>query len=199
MMMAWPTIRPPDRGGEPSPPSTRPESWPSTTPWRQARPSEGRCCGGRGCTPPTSPSGARPVTPPAWRRWPRAAARPSAPPSRSRWRSCAAATPASRRSWPAPAWPWRSRESARALGAALRERGLRPEVEAVIDEHFDELVAVTSTKTACALLGASRATRYRRRQPPVLGPPPPRPSPPNRLSEAERQHVLTLLRSPEYC
>jgi putative transposase len=69
----------------------------------------------------------------------------------------------------------------------------------VIDEHFDELVAVTSTREACALLGASRATRYRRRRPPVAGPPAPRPTPPNALGEAERQHVLSLLRSPEYC
>ncbi len=69
----------------------------------------------------------------------------------------------------------------------------------MIDEHFDELEAVTSTKAACALLGASRATRYRRRRPPVGGPPAPRPAPPNRLSEAERQHVLSVLRSEEYC
>jgi putative transposase len=40
---------------------------------------------------------------------------------------------------------------------------------------------------------------YRRRQDPVLGPPPPRPAPPNKLTEAERQHVLSVLRSPEYC
>jgi putative transposase len=69
----------------------------------------------------------------------------------------------------------------------------------VIDEHFDDLEAVTSTKQACALLGASRATRYRRRQPPVAGPPAPRPAPPNKLTEAERQHVLSVLRSEEYC
>jgi putative transposase len=69
----------------------------------------------------------------------------------------------------------------------------------VIDEHFDDLEAVTSTKQACGLLGASRATRYRRRRPPVAGPPAPRPAPPNALSEAERQHVLTVLRSEEYC
>ena len=43
--------------------------------------------------------------------------------------------------------------------------------------------------------GASRATRYRRRRPPVQGPPAPRPAPPNKLTEAERQHVLTVLRS----
>jgi putative transposase len=69
----------------------------------------------------------------------------------------------------------------------------------VIDEHFGDLEAVTSTKQACALLGASRATRYRRRRPPVAGPPAPRPAPPNALTEAERQHVLSLLRSEEYC
>jgi putative transposase len=69
----------------------------------------------------------------------------------------------------------------------------------VIDEHFAELEAVTNTKTACALLGASRATRYRRRRPPVAGLRAPRPTPPNALSEAERQHVLALLRSPAYC
>jgi putative transposase len=69
----------------------------------------------------------------------------------------------------------------------------------VTDEHFADLEAVTSTKQACELLGASRATRYRRRRPPVLGPPPPRPAPPNALSEAERQQVLDVLRSEEYC
>ena len=87
-----------------------------------------------------------------------------------------------------------------ALGNALRERGLRPEVEAVIDEHLDDLEAATSTKRACALLGAvagdpatgavtrpSRGRRRRGRQPP------------NKLTEAERQHVLSVLRSPEYC
>ncbi len=69
----------------------------------------------------------------------------------------------------------------------------------MIDEHFDELEAVTSTKGACVLLGASRATRYRRRRPPVAGPPAPRPTPPNALSETERQHILAVLRSEEYC
>jgi putative transposase len=69
----------------------------------------------------------------------------------------------------------------------------------VIDEHFDDLEAVTSTKQACALLGACRATRYRRRRPPVSGPPAPRPTPPNALSEAERRHILSVLRSEQYC
>jgi putative transposase len=69
----------------------------------------------------------------------------------------------------------------------------------MIDTHFDDLEAATSTKRACDLLGVSRATRYRRRRPPVAGPPAPRPAPPNKLTEAERQRVLTVLRSPEYC
>jgi putative transposase len=69
----------------------------------------------------------------------------------------------------------------------------------VIDEHFDVLEAATSMKQTCWLLGASRATRYRRRRPPVSGPPAPRPTPPNALSEAERQRVLSVLRSEEYC
>jgi putative transposase len=69
----------------------------------------------------------------------------------------------------------------------------------VIDEHFADLEAVTSTKHACGLLGASRATRYRRRRPAVAGPPAPRPVPPNALSETERQHILAVLRSAEYC
>ena len=90
-------------------------------------------------------------------------------------------------------------KSTRALGAALRERGLRPQAEAVIAEHFADLEASTSTARACELLGASRATHYRRRRPPVLGPRPPRPSPPNALGQAEREHIVSVLRSQEYC
>jgi putative transposase len=69
----------------------------------------------------------------------------------------------------------------------------------MIEAHFGELEAMTSTSAACDLLGVSRATRYRRQRPPLAGPPPPRPAPPNKLTEAERQHVLTVLRSEEYC
>ena len=69
----------------------------------------------------------------------------------------------------------------------------------MIDAHIDDLATVTSTKRACWLLGRSRATHHRRHLAPVLGPPAPRPTPPNALTEAERQRVLTVLRSPEYC
>jgi putative transposase len=68
----------------------------------------------------------------------------------------------------------------------------------VIAETLPPLEEVTSTKRACELLGANRSTILRRRQPPVLGRPAPRPSPPNKLTEIERQHVLSVLRSPEY-
>jgi putative transposase len=69
----------------------------------------------------------------------------------------------------------------------------------VIAEYLEDLEAATSTKRACALLGASRATIYRRRRPPTPRPVPPRPEPANKLTEAERQHILAVLRSPEYC
>ena len=69
----------------------------------------------------------------------------------------------------------------------------------MIDEHLEDLEAVTSTKQACALLGASRATVYRRRCPPAARPPLTRPEPANKLTEPERQAILAVLRSPEYC
>lgn len=69
----------------------------------------------------------------------------------------------------------------------------------MIDDHFDELADSTCVRRAAELLGRSRATHYRRCRPPVLGPPAPRPAPRNALSEAERQHILTVLRSEEFC
>jgi len=69
----------------------------------------------------------------------------------------------------------------------------------VIGQHLPDLQAATSTKQACELLGASRATLYRRRNPPPRPAPRARPAPPNKLTEAERQQILTVLRSAEYC
>jgi putative transposase len=69
----------------------------------------------------------------------------------------------------------------------------------VIAETLPPLEEATSTKKACELLGAPRSTILRRRRDPVLGPPAPRPEPPNKLTEAERQHVLSVLRSEKYC
>jgi len=69
----------------------------------------------------------------------------------------------------------------------------------VIAEHLEALEAVTSTKRACSLLGASRATIYRRRCPTAPRLTVPRSEPANKLTEAERQQILTVLRSEEYC
>ena len=69
----------------------------------------------------------------------------------------------------------------------------------MIAEHLEDLGAVTSTQAACDLLGASRATVYRRRRPPASRPSVSRPEPANKLSEAERQRILAVLRSDEYC
>lgn len=69
----------------------------------------------------------------------------------------------------------------------------------MIAEHLEDLEAVTSTKRACELLGASRATIYRRRRPPVPRSVPARPEPANKLTEQERQRILAVLRSPECC
>jgi putative transposase len=100
---------------------------------------------------------------------------------------------------PDPAARARRRSFTRALGAHLRERGLRHEAGEVIDETFAELRTVLSTKKACRLVGKSTASFYRCRQLPVLGPRCPRPAAANALSEAERQEVLTMLRSEEFC
>jgi putative transposase len=69
----------------------------------------------------------------------------------------------------------------------------------VIDAAFVELAEATSTKQACEVLGKPRATHYRRLRPPQPRPSAPRRAPANKLTEAERQRVLRLLRSAEYC
>ena len=69
----------------------------------------------------------------------------------------------------------------------------------MIDDHFGDLANNTCTRKAAALLGRARATHYRRAQPPMFGPPAPRPSPVNALSETERRHILSVLRSAEFC
>jgi len=72
-----------------------------------------------------------------------------------------------------------------------------------------ELAALTSIATACALLGRSRASHYRvvkeavRRAGLPFGPEPrceqpPRPTPPNALSTAERDRVLGVLTEPRF-
>ena len=69
----------------------------------------------------------------------------------------------------------------------------------MIDDHFDDLAKHTCTRRAAHLLGRARATHYRRQLPPRQGPPVPRPAPANALTETERAHILSVLRSEEYC
>ncbi len=158
MMGRWTSpTRPPDLHGDRSPPSTRSASSTSTTRSRPARPSEARCCAARACTTPTSRSGARPATPAPARASRR---RPSRVVRRRRWSwsGCATATSGSRPSSSAPRRRWRSREKCTRSWNSSPRAPTPKEVEAVIDEHLTDLEAVTSTKQASELLGASRAT-----------------------------------------
>jgi putative transposase len=61
-----------------------------------------------------------------------------------------------------------------------------------------ELAAVVGTGRACRLTGRSRATHFRARLGAVSGPPAPRPTPANALSDDERAEVLAVLHSPAY-
>ncbi|WP_281390987.1 IS3 family transposase [Streptosporangium album] len=69
----------------------------------------------------------------------------------------------------------------------------------VIDEHFPEMEELLGTARACAILGRSRATLHRRRNPtpPRLGPRRPFHHP-AQLSEHEREQVLAVLDSPRF-
>jgi putative transposase len=62
---------------------------------------------------------------------------------------------------------------------------------------LDELVPLVGIRRACGLTGLSRASHYRDRRP-LHGPPAPRPTPANALSEAERAALVDLLHSPTY-
>ena len=68
----------------------------------------------------------------------------------------------------------------------------------MIDACVAELEPLLGTGPACRAAGKSTATHYRRAQPPRLGPPPPRPTPPNALSQAELDRLMDELRSPRF-
>jgi putative transposase len=68
----------------------------------------------------------------------------------------------------------------------------------MIDAAFGQLHPLLNTKTACDLLGKSRATHYRRRQPKPSRPRPARPAPANALTPLEQAHVLAVLRHDDF-
>lgn len=70
----------------------------------------------------------------------------------------------------------------------------------MIEDAFTQLAPLTSTKRACALLGKSRATHYRRAnpKPAPARPPTQRRRPPSALSDAEQAQVLQVLRSARF-
>jgi putative transposase len=72
---------------------------------------------------------------------------------------------------------------------------LRAEADAVTSTALVELETLTSTKTACELLGLARASVYRARVPKMHGPRPARAvqDQPNALGAAERAGILAVL------
>lgn len=68
----------------------------------------------------------------------------------------------------------------------------------MIEVSFAQLEPATGTKAACSALGRSRATLYRHRRGPRLGPPRPRPIPANAFLPTERDIVLATLHDPRF-
>lgn len=69
----------------------------------------------------------------------------------------------------------------------------------MLDAAVEELASSISRLRACAALGRSRATHYRHRRPPVLGPPAPRPRSVRALSGEEEAAVIDALNSERFC
>lgn len=68
----------------------------------------------------------------------------------------------------------------------------------MIGSAFAELEPLVGTKGACGAIGRPRASHYRRLRGPRQGPPKPRPTPPNALSDQERRSVLDTLHSERF-
>jgi putative transposase len=68
----------------------------------------------------------------------------------------------------------------------------------LIAAAVDELTPLIGVRRACALTGRARASHYRDAVGPVHGPPAPRCSPPNKLSDAEFDELLDVLNSADF-
>ena len=69
---------------------------------------------------------------------------------------------------------------------------------AILDAAVDELTPIVGRKRACEALGRSRASYYRRHQPPRYGPPRPRRSA-RALSDVEAEAVIAALNEERFC
>src|SRR5215211_1267912 len=100
--------------------------------------------------------------------------------------------------------PRRSAEQVELENLRRRNERLEAELERTktaleITGKVHALLEQLSESAAPETKSKSRATIYRRRHPPTARSATARPEPANKLSEAERQRVLTVLRSDEYC
>ncbi len=68
----------------------------------------------------------------------------------------------------------------------------------MIDTAITDIEPLVGTLAACRALGVSRAGLYRRRSPPPVRVPRPRPSPARALSDTERAAVLEQLNSERF-
>ena len=68
----------------------------------------------------------------------------------------------------------------------------------MINPAVDALAPLVGTATACTLLGRARASHYRAKRPPMLGPKPRHPAAANALTDAERAQVLKVLTSDRF-
>ena len=68
----------------------------------------------------------------------------------------------------------------------------------MIDECFEVVEPLLGTATACVATGRSRGTTYRRRRGPRVTVRRRRPAPPNKLTAAEVEEILAVLRSPRF-
>jgi hypothetical protein len=68
----------------------------------------------------------------------------------------------------------------------------------MIEQTVEQLTPIIGTRPACRAMGASHATIYRRRRPPQPRAPSPARRRPGRLSDAEREAVLEVLRSARF-
>ena len=69
----------------------------------------------------------------------------------------------------------------------------------ILDAAVDELALVVGRKRACDVLGRSRASHYRRRNPRRPRPPRVARRSPRALSEAERDTIVATLNSERFC